>query len=39
MLGLKLRTEVYRTFEWVKAETCILARQLKLLDMKGKWNE
>ena len=39
MLELKLRTEVYRTFEWVKAEACILARQLKLLDMKGKWNE
>lgn len=34
MLGLKLRTEVYRTFEWVKAEACILARQLKLLDLK-----
>lgn len=39
MLELKLRTEVYRTFEWVKKEVCVLARQLKLLDMKGKWNE
>lgn len=35
MLELKLRTEVYRTFEWVKAEVCSLARQLKMLDMKG----
>lgn len=30
----RMRTEVYRTFEWVKAEVCSLARQLKLLDLK-----
>ena len=31
----RMRTEVYRTFEWVKKEVCVLARQLKMLDMKG----
>jgi hypothetical protein len=35
-IDFKLRTEVYRTFEWVKKEVCVLARQLKLLDMKAK---
>lgn len=34
-IEFKLRTEVYRTFEWVKKEVCVLARQLKMLDMKG----
>jgi len=38
-IDFKMRTEIYRTFEWVKAEVCSLARQLKMLDMKGKWNE
>ena len=33
-MDFKLRTETYRTFEWVKAEVCSLARQLKLLDLK-----
>ena len=35
-IEFKLRTEKYRTFEWVKKEVCSLARQLKLLDMKAK---
>ena len=35
-IDFKLRTEVYRTFEYVKKEVCSLARQLKLLDMKAK---
>lgn len=34
-LDLNLRATKYRTFEWVKAEVCSLARQLKMLDMKG----
>jgi len=38
-MGWRTRTEVYRTFEWVKKEVCVLARQLKLLDMKGKDDE
>lgn len=31
--------DTYRTFEWVKAEVHSLARQLKMLDMKGKDDE
>lgn len=38
-IDFKMRTEKYRTFEWVKKEVCSLARQLKMLDMKGDWNE
>lgn len=34
MLDLRMRSEEYRTFEWVKEEVCSLARQLKLLDME-----
>ena len=37
MLELKLRTEEYRTFEWVKGQVRSLSKQLKLLDMKGDW--
>jgi hypothetical protein len=36
-IEFKLRTEKYRTFEWVKGQVKSLARQLKLLDMKGDW--
>jgi hypothetical protein len=35
-MNWRTRTEVYRTFEWVKKEVCVLARQLKMLDMKAK---
>jgi hypothetical protein len=34
-IDFKLRTEKYRTFEYVKGQVKSLAKQLKLLDMKG----
>jgi hypothetical protein len=36
-IDFKLRTEKYRTFEYVKGQVKSLAKQLKLLDMKGGW--
>jgi hypothetical protein len=32
-LEFKVRSEKYRTFEWVKEEVCSLARQLKMLNL------
>jgi hypothetical protein len=38
-MDLHLRATKYRTFEYVKGQVKSLSKQLKLLDMKGKWNE